>query len=95
MQIHVTGPVIEWRGPAPFHFVELPYGDADRIADVAAAVTYGWGMIPVTCQIGQTIWTTSLWPRQQTYVIPIKDKVRTAESIRRGDEVSIRVTVRM
>ncbi len=95
MEVVVTGPVIEWRGPAPFYFVTLPHDEADRIAEVAAAVTYGWGMIPVTCRLGDTTWTTSLWPRQDSYVIPIKDKVRTAETIALGDVVSVTLTLQV
>jgi uncharacterized protein DUF1905 len=32
---------------------------------VSASVTYGWGMIPVRVRIGDTEWTTSLWPEDE------------------------------
>ncbi len=95
MQIIVTGPIVEWRGPAPYHFVVLPFDDADRIAEVASAVSYGWGMIPVHCQIGATDWTTSLWPRQETYVIPLKDSVRRSEGLSLGDVVTVELSIRL
>ena len=66
----------------------VPEDDADEIQDVAAAITYGWGMIPVAVTIGATTWTTSLWPKDGRYVVPLKDKIRNAEgdrARRRGD----------
>ena len=89
MDLVVTGVVWEWRGPAPFHFVSVPPEQAEVIADVAADVTYGWGMIPVAGMIGTTRFTTSLWPKDGAYVIPLKDAVRRAESIALGDVVSV------
>ena len=49
------GVVIEWRGPAPYAYVALPDWVADEVAVLARAVTYGWGMIPVQAQIGDTV----------------------------------------
>ena len=60
MNIVVTGPVVEWRGPAPYHFVTVPAEQAEVIHDVATDVTYGWGMIPVNGRLGATTFTTSL-----------------------------------
>ena len=56
-------------------------------------MTYGWGMIPVTVRLGGTEWTTSLWPKDGRYVVPLKDWVRAAEGVELGDEVTIRLTV--
>ena len=58
------------------------------IQETAAAVTYGWGMIPVTVTIGEHPWTTSLWPKDGRYVVPLKDKVRKAERLAIGDVVA-------
>lgn len=91
MQVAFSGPVWEWRGPAPYHFVTVPDDDADRIKDVESMVTYGWGMIPVTVTIGATRWTTSLWPKNGAYVVPLKDAIRRAERISLGDTVTVRL----
>ena len=40
-------------------------------------MTYGWGMIPVQARIGATAWTTSLFPKDGSYLVPIKTRVRT------------------
>lgn len=93
MELEFTAPVIEWRGPAPYHFVTVPEDDAVQIQDVAAAVTYGWGMVPVTVTIGDTEWTTALWPRLGSYVVPLKDWVRRDEQIELDDEVTVRLSI--
>jgi len=85
--------VWEWRGPAPYHFVSVPEDESAELQETAAAVTYGWGMIPVEVRIGETRWTTSLWPKDGGYVVPLKDKVRRAEAIAIGDTVTIVLSV--
>lgn len=91
MQVSFSGQVWEWRGPAPYHFVTVPDDDADRIKDVEAMISYGWGMIPVSVTIGGTSWTTSLWPKNGAYVVPLKDAIRQAERISLDDTVSVRL----
>jgi len=93
VQLEFSGQMFEWRGPAPYHFVAVPPDEVELIRETAAFVTYGWGMIPVTGRIGDTDFTTSLWPKDGGYVVPIKDAVRKPESLALGDEVSVRLTV--
>ncbi|WP_028638491.1 DUF1905 domain-containing protein [Nocardioides sp. URHA0032] len=93
MELEFSGEVWEWRGPAPYHFVWVPEDEAEQLQETAAAVTYGWGMIPVTVTIGDTAWTTSLWPRDGSYVVPLKDRVRRAEAIELGMVVDVRLQV--
>lgn len=93
-QLTVRGAVVEWRGPAPFHFVVIEGDLADHIRAQAASVTYGWGMIPVSCTISATSFTTSLWPRGGAYYLPLKDAVRVAEAIDLDDVISVEVRLR-
>ena len=65
----------------------------DRGDDARRAVTYGWGMVPVTVGLGDTAWTTSLWPKDGGYVVPLKAAVRRAEGVELGDVVTLRLTV--
>lgn len=89
MDLHFSGQIIHWRGPAPFHFVEVPDEQSAAIEAVASMVTYGWGAIPVRARIGRTEFTTSLFPKGDTYLVPIKVAVRRAEGLALGDEVAI------
>ena len=50
-------------------------------------------MIPVTAQIGGTEWTTSLFPKDGRYVVPVKAWVRKAEGLEIGDTVTVQLTV--
>jgi hypothetical protein len=93
VDLEFSGELYHWRGPAPHHFVRVPDEVADELADVAAAVTYGWGMVPVTVVVGRTTWTTSLWPKDEGYVLPVKAAVRRAEGLELGDPVVVRLTV--
>jgi hypothetical protein len=93
MDLEFSGPIHEWRGPAPYHFVAVPEDEVEQISDTAAFVTYGWGMIPVRGRIGDTDFTTSLWPKDGGYVVPVKDAVRRAEGLQLGDLVTVRLTI--
>jgi Domain of unknown function (DUF1905) len=50
-------------------------------------------MIPVTAEIGATQWTTSLFPKDGRYVVPLKTVVRKAEKLEVGDTVTVRLTI--
>ena len=78
-----------WRGPAPWHFVTVPSDAAEAIAELAPIVSYGWGMIPAAVRIGSSEWTTSLWPKDGGYILPIKTWVRTAEGLELGEPVDV------
>lgn len=93
VDLEFSGEVWFWRGPSPFHFVTVPAEQSAELQAMSAAVTYGWGMIPVQAWIGSTRWTTSLFPKEGGYVVPLKDLVRTAEGIDVGDVVEIRLAV--
>ena len=93
MDLQFSGEIWFWKGPAPWHFVTLPDAECAAIEAAAASVTYGWGMIPVRARIGTTDWTTSLFPKDGTYVVPVKTRVRAAEQIELGDTVTVRLTV--
>ncbi len=93
MDLEFSGVLYEWRGPAPYHFVEVPDDEAEQLRETAAAVTYGWGMIPVSGRIGDTRFTTSLWPKDGGSVVPVKDAVRLPEALELGDEVTVHLTV--
>jgi len=91
MDLEFSGEIIHWRGPAPFHFVAVPEEPSAAIEAVSGLVTYGWGAIPVRARIGATEFTTSLFPRGDLYLVPVKVAVRRAEGLTLGDEVTVRL----
>ncbi|MBV9291557.1 MAG: DUF1905 domain-containing protein [Frankiales bacterium] len=93
MHVEFTADVWFWKGPAPWYFVTVPESGAVEIEATAAMVSYGWGMIPVEVRLGDTTWTTSLFPKDGSYVVPIKASVRRAEEIDEGDTVTLRLTI--
>jgi hypothetical protein len=93
MILDFSGELWFWRGPAPWHFVTVPEDRCGALEAALAVVTYGWGMIPVTARIGATQWTTSLYPKDGRYLVPVKARVRTAEGLEVGDVVSLRLIV--
>ncbi|MGJ0390839.1 DUF1905 domain-containing protein [Microbacterium sp. CGR1] len=93
MQLRFSGAIWFWRGPAPFHFVTVPPTESGMIGDVASVVTYGWGMIPVTVTIGSTTVTTSLWPKDGGYIVPIKKVLQDRESVTIDDVVDLTLDI--
>jgi len=93
VNLAISGEIWYWRGPAPFYFVTVPDDEAAALESVSGMVTYGWGMIPVTARMGDTEWTTSLFPKDGGYVVPVKDAIRKAEGVDAGDTVRLRLTV--
>lgn len=93
MVIEFSGKIWYWRGPSPYYFVTVPDEESDHLKAISGAVTYGWGMIPVTVRLGRTEWQTALWPKDGRYIVPLKDKVRKAERLDEGAEVTIRLEV--
>jgi hypothetical protein len=95
MTVEFSGAIWYWRGPAPFHFLTVPEAPSRELKAMLPLVTYGWGMIPVEAQIGKTRFTTSMFYKDERYVLPIKDSVRKAEGIDQGDEVTARIEVQV
>ncbi len=93
MRFEFSSEIFEWRGPAPHFFVTVPEEQSRDIKGIANLVTYGWGVIPVTVKIGDTEWTTSLFPKNDRYLVPIRANVRKREGLENGDTVDIRLDV--
>ena len=89
MQLDFVGPVIEWRGPAPYFYVEVPTSVSADIREVAASFTYGWGVMRVEARIRDVTFATSLFPKDGRYLLPLKDAVRRPLALAVGDEVPV------
>ncbi|MCT9008100.1 DUF1905 domain-containing protein [Streptomyces rhizosphaerihabitans] len=95
MEFVFSGRVIEWRGPSPYYFVRVPDEESADIREVAAVATYGWGVIPVEAHIGEAAFQTSLFPKDSGYLLPLKVAVRKPSGLSAGDDVTVRMTVRL
>lgn len=93
MQMKFSGKLWRWEGPAPWHFITVPAKQCRSLKAAAKFVTYGWGMIPVQVEIGQTRWKTSLFPKDDRYIVPIKASVRKAEKLEEGDKVAVMLEI--
>jgi len=72
----------------------MPARQSRELKAVSGLVTYGWGVIPVHVRIGKTEFTTSLFPKDGRYLVPIKASVRKAENLEEGGKVTVRLEVR-
>jgi hypothetical protein len=93
MQLEFAGELYSWRGPAPYHFIKVPENACVALREMSPIVSYGWGVIPVRVRIGESVFETSLFPKDGRYVVPIKDVVRNAEGLALGDTVTVELTV--
>lgn len=93
MILEFDGEIIHWRGPSPWFFVQIPDAESQQIKMISTQVTYGWGVIPVTVRIGKTEFTTSLFPKDDLYLVPVKVAVRKAEKINEGDIVTVELEI--
>jgi hypothetical protein len=93
MNIEFNGKIWFWKGPAPWYFVTVPEEQSHPVKAMSSAVTYGWGMIPVNAQIGRTRWYTAMWPKDGRYILPLKARIRKAENLTEGDQITIHLEV--
>jgi hypothetical protein len=93
MDLKFSGEIWFWRGPAPWYFITVPEPHCGQLDAVSSLVSYGWGVIPVRAEIGATEWSTSLFPKDGSYLVPVKAAVRKAEGLDLGDTVEVRLIV--
>jgi hypothetical protein len=83
--------VFRWdaEGPSSWRFARVQDEVADDIRE--QAITGGFGSVRVVVTIGGTTWTTSVFPdkKSDSFLLPVKAAVRTAEGIDDGDVVTI------
>jgi hypothetical protein len=78
-----------------WHFVTVPFDEADEIEEVAADAKRGFGSVRVRVRIGSSSWDTSLYPdtKATSYVLPIKKPVRVKEGLEVGKPVLVSLTL--
>ena len=93
MNIEFNNKILFWRGPAPWYFVPVPVQESRELKEISKLVTYGWGVIPVQVRIGNTEWVTSLFPKDDHYLVPLKASIRKAENLQEGDNVTVQLAI--
>ena len=95
MEWTFAGEVWEWRGPSPFYFISIPQDISAEIKTLAAHASYGWGAIPVNLRIADQDWSTSIFPKDGHYIVPMKNAIRTAQQLEVGSRVKLRLQLRV
>jgi hypothetical protein len=88
--------VWQYPGARGWHFLTLPQEETEIIKEAFGALKQGWGSLPVTVTIGQTVWKTSIFPdsKSGSYLLPVKAEVRKKEKIGVGDTLTFSIEIR-
>ncbi len=93
MDFQFSGVIWEWRGPAPYYNISVPDHLLEELRSQAQLASYGWGVVPVRAESLGVSFTTSLFPREGGFLIPLKKSVREALQVSSGDTVTVSFTV--
>ncbi|MEQ8310446.1 MAG: DUF1905 domain-containing protein [Sphingopyxis sp.] len=99
----VRAPLWRWQSatsPGAWHFVTIAGEAADGIRLAAIGGQWlngrgGFGSAKVRAAIGNTVWTTSIFPHRESggWLLPVKAAVRKAEGLAEGDAVTVTVSL--
>jgi hypothetical protein len=93
-----TGKLWRWTGASgsgSWHFVTIDGAAGEALTGTALMRRLeksigGFGSLKVTARIGDSTFTTSVFPSKQTgWLLPVKATVRKAEGIAEGDAVTV------
>ena len=74
-----------------WYFAHVPAEQGEEIAAIPIPPR-GFGSLRVRAQIGDTTWTTSIFPDDGgRYALPLKRAVRSKEHIEEGDTVAVEI----
>ena len=93
-----TGPLWRWTtpsAPAAWFFITLDGAAGEALSGTALmrkleGMARGWGSLKVVATIGESRWSTSVFPSKETgWLLPVKAAVRKAEGLVEGDAVEV------
>jgi hypothetical protein len=93
LRLRFQANVVYWRGPAPWFFAPIPPEHVEDVRRASKVASYGWGVIPVEAEIAGVVFTTSLFPKDGTYLLPIKANVRKKLNVTAGDTIDVAMTI--
>lgn len=87
--------VCKYPGMSGWFFAMLPKIAAAEIKQGFGQKRRGWGAIPVKATVGQSVWSSSIFPdsKSGTYLLPIKLSIRKREGIKDGDVLSLTLRI--
>ena len=92
MIIEFDGEIFRWdaRDDASWYFTPVPPELRADIREIPRPAR-GFGSVRVRARVGGSEWATSIFPDSSTasYVLPLKKKIRDAESLVDGGPVSV------
>lgn len=82
-------------GPGGWHFVTINKKISEEIYVMHKVIAKNWGSIPVQCQIGKTIWNTSIFrdTKSNAYLLPLRADIRKKEKIIAGKTVQVQLLI--
>jgi len=85
----------EWSSSTSWVFLSLPTDVTDEIRERSTQRRRGFGSIPVAVSIGDTEWTTSVFPdkTRDTFILPVKKAVRAKQGLTVGDTAAVVIHV--
>ncbi len=94
MIIEFEGDVFRWdaREDSAWFFTSVPPELSEDIREITRPYR-GFGSVRVRARIGGTEWSTSIFPSDDAYVLPLKKAVRDAEGLVEGGPVVVRLDV--
>jgi hypothetical protein len=99
-ELVATGPVWLWKAKDPsvtaaWHFMTITGEAAAALRIKSKARKGGFGSVKVMACIGETHWSTSVFPAKELdgFLLPLKAQVRKAEAIEVGAEVTVRLSL--
>lgn len=92
---HFSAPLWLYQGADPWHFLTLPSELGEEIRSLTSGDGGAFGQVKVEATIGDTTWSTSLFPDKDTggYLLPVKRAIREGERLQEGDMVSVALDV--
>ncbi len=86
-------PLVRHAGNASWFFITAPEEAGDKIDDQAPFPRAGFGSVKVEATIGSSTWSTSVFPGNEGWALPVKQQIRKKEGIDDGDVVTVTLKV--
>lgn len=95
LEFTFSGKIWMYQGKSAWFFVTLPKDESEQIKFFNNHKRRGWGSVRVKATIGETSWSTSIFPDSKAgaYLLPVKSDIRKKEKIAAGDSFSVKVRV--